>query len=181
MPAINIANGTIDEISRDRGNTLATVSYLGGWGRRQTEETIRLVIGSRTLILNENGNPVPANALRVGMTVNASVSSAMTRSIPPQTTAYIIRILRRQQPDEVTIGNIIDVDRNNSNFTIVTGRDAFSRIRCNVSPDTLIFDKNNRMVNFSRLMPGMRVRVRHARFMTASIPPQTTAFEVRML
>jgi len=93
MPAINIANGTIDEISRDRGNTLATVSYLGGWGRRQTEQTIRLAVGPRTLILNENGNPVPANALRVGMTVNASVSSAMTRSIPPQTTAFEVRML----------------------------------------------------------------------------------------
>ena len=29
--------------------------------------------------------------------------------------------------------------------------------------------------------PGLRVRVRHATFMTASIPPQTTAFEIQIL
>ena len=36
-------------------------------------------------------------------------------------------------------------------------------------------------MGFSRLFPGLRVRVRHANFMTASIPPQTTALEVRVI
>ena len=54
-------------------------------------------------------------------------------------------------------------------------------IRFNVPEDVLIFDRLGRRINFSKLVPGMRVRVRHATFMTASIPPQTTAFEIRVL
>lgn len=38
-----------------------------------------------------------------------------------------------------------------------------------------------RPMNFSGLVSGLRVRVRHAAFMTASIPPQTTAFEIRVV
>lgn len=50
------------------------------------------------------------------MTINAAVSSAMTRSIPPQTVAYLIRIRGRQRADDVTVGNILDVDRNNRSY-----------------------------------------------------------------
>ena len=35
-----------------------------------------------TTILNENGNVILPRELAVGMTINAMVSSAMTRSIP---------------------------------------------------------------------------------------------------
>ena len=115
------------------------------------------------------------------MTINAAVSSAFTRSIPPQTVAYLIRIRGRQRPDDITIGNILDVDRNNRSFTTISDRDFSSIIRFNVPENAVIFDRIGRPINFSRLTPGMRVRVRHANFMTASIPPQTTAFEVRVL
>ena len=113
--------------------------------------------------------------------LNAFISSAMTRSIPPQTNAYLIEIVRRGSQENVTVGRILDVDRNNRSFTTISDRDASSIIRFNVPENAVIFDRFGNFMNFSRLMPGMRVRVRHANFMTASIPPQTTAFEVRVL
>lgn len=181
MPVMNITNATIEDITSERNTTFVTVTYTSREGNRRNEQTVRLVVGPRTIILNANGSPVSANALRNGMTINAAISSAMTRSIPPQSTAYLIRITGRQRPDNITIGNILDVDRNNRSFSTISDRDFSTIIRFNVPENAMIFDRIGRPMNFSRLSPGMRVRVRHADFMTASIPPQTTAFEVRVL
>lgn len=177
----HITNGIIENISSDRGNTLVTVSYLNRSDNRRPEQTIRLVVGNTTTILDENGNPVRANTLTSGMTINAVVSSAMTRSIPPQASAYLIRIVRRPISDNVTVGRILDVDRQNRSFTTISDGNRSSIIRFNVPANALIFDRLGRPMNFSRLASGLRVRVRHAAFMTASIPPQTTAFEIRVL
>ena len=56
MPANRLSNGTIEEIIRERGNTLLTVVYMTGSGKQRREERIRLVIGPRTIILNANGS-----------------------------------------------------------------------------------------------------------------------------
>ena len=181
MPVIPISNGIIEEISRERGNTLVTVTHGTGPGNRRNEQTIRLVVGPRTLIVNSNGTPVPASALAVGMTINATASSAMTRSIPPQATAYLIRIVSRAPQEAVTVGRILEADRRGRNFTTISDRDPSSIIRFNVSEDTTFLGRVGRPIDFAALTPGLRVRVRHANFMTASIPPQTTAFEVQVL
>ena len=180
MPVINISNGLIEDISSERNNTFVTVSYMTGSGRRD-EQTVRLVVGPRTVILDSDGLVLPASALRRGMRINANISSAMTRSIPPQATAYLIRIVRQLPLDTITEGRILDVDRNSRSFTTISDRDFSSIIRFNVSENTVLLDRFGRQMNFARLAPGMRVRVRHATFMTASIPPQTTAFEVRWI
>ena len=181
MAVINITNAVIQDITSEQGITYVTINYTNRQQNQRNEQTLRLVVRPRTIILNANGSPVTANALREGMTINTAVSSAFTRSIPPQAVAYLIRITGRQRPDDITIGNILDVDRNNRSFTTISDRDFSTIIRFNVPDNAMIFDRMGRPVNFSRLAPGMRVRVRHANFMTASIPPQTTAFEVRML
>ena len=181
MAVINITNAVIQDITSEQGTTYVTITYTSRQPNQRNEQTLRLVVRPRTIILNANGFPIKANALREGMNVNVAVSSAYTRSIPPQTTAYLIRIAGRQRPDDITVGNILDVDRNNRSFTTISDRDFSSIIRFNVPDNAMIFDRMGRPVNFSRLTPGMRVRVRHANFMTASIPPQTTAFEVRVL
>ena len=113
--------------------------------------------------------------------VNAAFSSAMTRSIPPQSAAYIIQVVQRRANDSVTIGRIMNVDRQNRSFTTKSDRNLSSVIQFNVPEDAAIWNAFGRPVNFSNLVPGLRVRVRHASFMTASIPPQTTAFEIRIL
>lgn len=181
VASLNITNGIIDEITRERNNTFVTVTYTDRANNRRTEQTVRLVVGPSTVILNENGNPVPVSSLRTGMTINATISSAMTRSIPPQASAFLIRIVRRPMRDNITVGRIIEIDRENRSFTTIRDGNLSTIIRFNVPENAMIFDRIGRPMNFSRLTPGMRVRVRHANFMTASIPPQTTAFEIRVL
>lgn len=204
MPVNTISNGIITNISTDRRTTFVTVTYMENSGNRRREQTIRLVVEPRTVVLNTNGIPVPASALEIGMTIDATFSSSMTRSIPPQANAFMIRIVRparprprpprpkpqpprprpprpQPQPPEVTVGTILNVDRNSRSFTTISNQDFSTIIRFNVSDDTRIFDRSGRPINFGRLSPGMRVRVRHANFMTPSIPPQTTAFEVQVL
>lgn len=178
---MNISNAIIDDISSDRGSTFVTITYSDRVNNRRTEQTVRLVVGRNTTILDENGNFVPPGTLTPGMIVNATFSSAMTRSIPPQAAAYLIRIVRRPIPDNIITGRILEIDRDNRSFTTISDGNRPSVTRFNVPRNTPIFDRNGRTMNFSRLIPGMRVRVRHASFMTASIPPQTTAFEVRVL
>lgn len=180
-PITHISNATIEDISTENNATFVTVSYTERVNNRNSERTARLVVGRNTTVLDENGNVVPARTLTIGMMINAVVSSAMTRSIPPQTAAYLVRIVSRPASENIAIGRILEVDRVNRSFTTINDRNPSSVIRFNVPGNALIFDRNGRPMNFSRLMQGQRVRVRHASFMTASIPPQTTAFEIRVL
>lgn len=181
MPVTHITNGTIENISSERGNTFVLVTYMDGRSNRRDEQTVRLVVGPRTIILNARGEAVTASALRTGMTIHASFSSEMTRSIPPQATAYLIRIVGRPMPDDITIGRILDINRNDRSFTTITDRDFSTVTRFNIPENTMIYNRFGRPMEFRNLNPGMRVRVRHANFKTASLPPQTTAFEVRVL
>lgn len=176
-----INRGRIEDISRDNRNTLITVVYGRGAGRDRMEERLRMVVSNRTLIFDEFGNLIRPSELTRDMIINAVVSSAMTRSMPPQATAYAIRVLRRPVADNVITGRIIDIDRDSRMFTIVSGNNPNSVIRFSVPMNTPVYDMQGRPMGFARLFPGLRVQVRHADFMTASIPPQTTAFEIRVL
>ena len=207
MPIIYIFNGMIMNVTTNENNTLVTVTYRDVSSNMMLEETVILATDPNTVILNENGNETSASTLQAGMLINAIISSAMTRSNPPQAYAYFIIITNEymQQPseqpgmstmpssrpmppnrprpvtDDVTTGNIINVDRNNRSFTTISNLDFSTIVQFNVPEDTPIYNRMGRQVNFSMLAPGMRVRVRHASFMTASIPPQTTAFEIQIL
>lgn len=81
----------------------------------------------------------------------------------------------------VITGRIINIDHRNRTFTTISDRNLSSTIRFNVPPNARIFDVFGRPINFSSLFPGLRVQVRHAPFMTPSIPPQTTAFVIRVI
>lgn len=178
---INISDAVIDNINRENNTTFVTITYTECANCRPMDQTVRLVVGPNTLIFDEAGNTIRVSELRVGMTVNAAFSSAMTRSIPPQATAFMIRIVSRPNNDNITVGRIVEVNRQNRWFTTIGDGRLASIIRFNVPMDARIFDMFGRPMDFGRLVPGLRVQVRHASFMTASIPPQTTAFEVRVL
>ena len=109
------------------------------------------------------------------------VSTTGVRSTPPQAAAYVIQVVGRPRGDNVTVGRIVDVDRQNRSFTTVSDGNISSIMRFNVADNAQIFNVMGRPMNFAGLVPGLRVRVRHAAFMTMSIPPQTTAFEVRVV
>ncbi|MBE5922132.1 MAG: hypothetical protein E7269_05210 [Lachnospiraceae bacterium] len=186
--ANHMMNARIEEMTTDRNVTLITVATGRSTGRRNPS-AVTLIVSRDTLILDERGNRIPASRLQVGMIVNASYSSAMTRSIPPQAQAFSIQIVRRKpdrpnpqpQPHVTTIGRILQVDSRNQSITTISNNNPSSVIQFNISPNTIIYNPFGQRIDLSMLFPGIRVRVQHADFMTASIPPQTPASEIQVL
>lgn len=182
---ISIRDAVIDDIVIDRRNTIVTISYLVVENRQQVIRTLSMIVSGNTVILNQNGRTISARNLQVGMTVNALVSSAMTRSIPPQTRAFQITVVRepQQPPRQVLVktGRIVSVDSQNNLFTIGLPWNINQQMRFVVSRDTVILNRNGRRVGIRHLMPGMNVRVEHSDFQTMSIPPQAVAFLVQIL
>ena len=176
----NITNGRIENVNTAGGATYVTVSYSDCINCIRNTQTVVLVVGSAARVFNADGTQIPASFLRPGMIVNASFSSAMTRSNPPQATAYTIRVVSPNFAESTTTGIIINIDRRNRSFSTVSNGNPISLIQFNVPNNARIFDRFGRPVDFNALRQGQRVTVRHATFMTASIPPQTTAFEVQI-
>jgi hypothetical protein len=105
----------------------------------------------------------------------------MTRSIPPQSRAFSISVVREDNQSAFTEGRVMEVNPEYEFFMIGNPFDINSQMRFNVSDSTIIRDRRGRRIRLSELRPGDFVRVEHATFMTMSIPPQTTAFEVQVL
>lgn len=176
-----VTNARIERVESGRNGSFVIVSGGECTNCGNTNDTIRLNVGENTLILDENGSRIPLMALRNGMFVNAAFSLATTRSIPPQAAAYVIQVVRQRMNDEITVGRIVNVNRQNRSFTTISDGNLSTVIQFNVPEDAAIRNIFGRPMNFSNLVPGLRVRVRHASFMTASIPPQTTAFEIQVI
>lgn len=176
-----ITNGIIEEIEQGRNGSFVLVSYSDCSDCGSGTQVIRLNVSDSTAIMDEEGGRIPLSELQPGMVVNAAFSNATTRSIPPQSAAYVIQIVRRAHRDSVTVGRIVDVDRRGRSFATISDGNPSSMIRFNVADDAQILNAMGRPMHFANLVPGLRVRVRHADFMTMSLPPQTTAYEVRVI
>lgn len=179
--AIRVFSAVIQEVSRDRNTTLVTISYNDCIGCAGFTGPVRLVVNQDTTIRDERGRNIRAGELARGMIVDANFSSAMTRSIPPQAQAFFIQVVRRVNRTETTTGRIIEVNTRNNFILILRNQNPNSAVRFNISSSTVILDPFGRRTSLSSLRPGFRVRVEHASFMTASIPPQTTAFTIQII
>lgn len=181
MAVNRISNATIEEITQDRNNTLVTAVYRDRRNNRGEEQRIQMVVNPATVVVTMNGTRGTEADLKTGMVINAILSNSMTRSIPPQAEAFFIEIVRGGMENNTTIGRIVDIDRKGRNFTTISDGNFTSIIQFNVPQNTPITNRMGRNIDFNSLFPGMRVEVRYAGFMTSSIPPQTTALEVKVL
>ena len=152
IESIFAPNAVIENISFDRNTGLVTISYSNC--PNCPNQQVVLIVDRNTIIQNERGDLIPFRELAVGMVVNASFSSAMTRSIPPQAQAFRIRIVRRMPAYETTTGRIIEVNSQNRFITTMSHANPSSIIRFNTSSDTVILNQWGRTIPFSRLMPG---------------------------
>ena len=145
-------------------------------------QTLRLNTGRNIVILNMFGRRINACQLRKGMWINAVFSSRMTRSIPPQANAFLIIVKRNPRPqNNTTDGRIASVDPRNR--FLITGNpdDINSQIRYTISDDTVILNRFGNPIPLRALRPGQMVRITHADFQTASIPPQTAAYRIQII
>lgn len=178
---IFISNAVIENISFQRNTRLVTISYNDCPTCRNTNQQVVLVVDRDTVIRNQNGASISFRDLAVGMVIDTVISSAMTRSIPPQAQAFRIRVVSSMPAYDTTTGRILEIDSRNRTITTISTLNPSSIIRFQLTPDTVILNRQGRPVPFSRLMNGLRVRIQHATFMTASIPPQTTGFVIQIL
>lgn len=186
---INAEDAVIEEIFHENRSSFVTISYgvLGDFNMIHMN-LATLVVDRNTIIRNRRGRRINVRDLRVGNVVDASFSAAMTRSIPPQSRAFMITVVRENvnpfpEPNfpNVVEDRIIEVDTRNNLLLTGNPYDMMSQMRFAVSDMTDIFDRRGNRIMLRDLRPGQMIRVEHADFMTMSIPPQTTAFRIWVL
>lgn len=177
---IRVNDARIQTVTTDRGTTFVTIEYADCPSCRSRTQ-VTLVVNRNTVIRGERGRNIPARSLEPGMRIDAVFSQAMTRSIPPQAQAFQIRVQNRQPDFPTTVGRILEVNTREQFIRTISDANLSSIIRFNITPETRILDPIGRRISLSNLFPGLRVRVEHAAFMTASIPPQSPAFLIRII
>lgn len=180
---IRVENARIESISIDNNTGNVRISYsVPGERNRHQSQTVVLIVSRDTIIQDQFGQRLSMRDLREGMHIDAEFSSVMTRSIPPQARAF--RIIVRNRKDgssNIKLGMIINVDVANRFFVTGSPNNLRNQMRFSVSNSTVILDRRGNRIDLRNLQPAMMVRVEHADFQTASIPPQTTAFRVQVL
>lgn len=181
---LRINNAFVEEVSFSTRNTgYIIVSYSVPQQNGLTFiERLRLNVNNNTIVLNSLNFPACFCDIRQGMWIDVTFSPAMTRSIPPQSNAFMIIMKRPAQPStNTTTGRILQVDANNNLLTTGRPNDINSQTRFVVTNSTIIQNSNGFPLPLRFLRPGQLVRITHANFQTASIPPQTTAFRIQVL
>ncbi len=178
---ITAENAFIEDINIDNRTAYVTISYgvLGDFNTINME-IVTLIVGRDTVIMDQLGQSMSIRDLREGMRVDAVFSAVMTRSIPPQSRAYRITVISDMQ-SSFNEGRVLEVDPANRFLYTGIPFDIMSQTRFVVTDATTIRDRRGRIIRLRDLRPGDFVRVEHANFMTMSIPPQTTAFDIQVL
>ena len=199
---MRINNALVEEafcFNNSSGNILITYAPSGG-NTSSTQQTLRLNINPNTTILNSFGQSMCLCCLQRGMRVNVIADSRMTRSIPPQSNAILIMVQSSfqqpfppqrplppqrpfppQRPSSTTTGQILLIDFDNNYLITSDPNNRNNQTRFNITNTTTFTNRLGFPIRFSSLQPGQMVRITHANFQTASIPPQTTAFNIQQL
>ncbi len=182
---MRIDNAFVEESScMNDSNGFLVVSYaVRGANQTTSIETIRLNVNRNTVILNSFGRRTSLCRIRKGSWINAVFSSRMTKSIPPQSNALLILVRRPSQnlAPVVTTARVASVDPVGNFLYTGSPNQIDSQTRYVITNSTAIINSNGRQVGIRALRPGQMVRITHANFQTASIPPQTTAYHIQIL
>lgn len=178
---IHIKNGVVDEIRMEEQESFVTVTYKtsGEFGLKFVT-TVTLVAGKNTVIQDESGQEKSLKDLKEGMKIDALASSRMTRSLPPQTAAYEIRIQKEKQYQTTETRVLMADIKNQILYTGIPGQPS-KQIKFIISKETRILNRRGMPIHLWNLRRGQFVRVQHADFLTNSIPPQTAAYRIQIL
>ena len=182
---IRIDNALVEETScpEDAGGSIV-ISYTASGPDQMTQsvENVRLNLSERTVILNSDGQELCACCIQTGSRVDVVFSARMTRSIPPQSNAYLVIVRREPGQDlAVTTGRIAYYDEATHSLYTGSPGNVNTQKRFILTDDTPIINRMGRPVGVQALRPGRVVRIAHENFMTASIPPQTRARSIQII
>ncbi len=95
---IHVDNALIKEVVANTGSEgYVLISFhVANDNKKTYMEEVRLNVGSDTLIIDEKGRKLNLYDLEKGMHIDGEFSSAMTRSIPPQSYTYRIVLLQEK-------------------------------------------------------------------------------------
>ena len=179
---IHVENALIEEVATDTGKRgYVLISFQAGDDNNMIYmQEVRLNVAEETIIIDEEGRPLNLYAFKEGMRIDADISAAMTRSIPPQSYAY--RIVMLQEKASVTkTDRVVGVDIENGFLLTGNPYDINDQFVFTISSETEIVDRNNNAISLEEIQPGQQVWVEHAIFQTLSIPPQSPAYRVKVL
>lgn len=180
---IRANDAIIEEISINNsrvGNVTIAYGVMGDFHMIHINLVV-LRVSEDTVIRDKFGRNIALRNLRKGMIVDAEFSSIMTRSNPPQSNAFRITVVGENEPFNVTVGRVLNIDTRNNFLDTGTANNITSIIRFVITDATRIMDRRGNRISLRNLRPGQTVRVEHATFQTLSIPPQTTAFRVQVI
>ncbi len=179
---LTILDAIIERIYTDGNTRYVLISYITTDPNFNVrKDFITLVVGDDTVILDPFGEETSFKALRPGLIIYADFSAAMTYSIPPQARAFKIVISYKNMVFNGRMDRILEIDTENRFLYTGRAEDMLSQIRFVITDSTQILDEEGKIIRLEDLRPGQLVRIAYATFMTASIPPQTTAFRVQLL
>lgn len=182
---LRVENALAEDVVMQTENTgFMVISYaVTEPGHTISIQTLRLNVNRHTAILNSFGQTVCLCEIQKGMWIDAVFSPMMTRSIPPQSSAFLIMIRRGNSASgtTVTTDRIAWIDFDNHFLYTGNRNDINSQIRFTISDTTVITDRSGKPFSLRFLRPGQMVRITHADFQTASIPPQTNAYHIQLI
>ncbi len=180
---LHVNSAIIDEVVADTARTGYMIISFAASDENSViyREEIRLNVGDDTIIIDENGVLLDMYDLDEGMQIDADFSSAMTRSIPPQASAFRIVVLDEEVSEEITVDRVVSVDTNNNFLLTGSPYDMYDQMIFTISDETVILNQDNNPISLGDIQPGQLVRVEHAIFQTLSIPPQSPAYRVEIL
>ncbi|WP_243109916.1 hypothetical protein [Clostridium sp. E02] len=180
---IQVNYALVEEVYTPNSRTgYLLISYdLPGEKEMTFQELVQLNVDWNTILINQYGDSISLCSIIKGDRVNATFSKLMTRSIPPQSNAYRIIALMGSPSFRVTTGRILMIDSARNVLYTENPYNSSDQMRFTISSATNIVNYNGNQMQLTQLKPGEMVRVEHANFQTASIPPQTTAFLIEQL
>lgn len=180
---IQVNSALVEEVYTPNSRTgYLLISYVYPGEKEMTyQELVQLNVDWNTILINQYGDSISLCSIIKGDRVNATFSKLMTKSIPPQSNAYRIIALMGSPLFRVTIGRILRVDPERNVLYTVNPNNSNDQMSFIISSATNIIDFNGNQMQLTQLTPGEMVRVEHANFQTASVPPQTTAFLIEQL
>lgn len=119
------------------------------------------------------------NDVTVGATVKVYFAETMTASIPPQTYAKEVVFVNAQVEQKLFVNATV---KEVGEGFILADTEAMGEVMFMVSDETNIHHEMNRMLyRINDIKVGDKISVNHSEAMTASLPPQTAAFEIIIL
>lgn len=180
---MEVQNALVEEMYTPNSRTgYLIISYADpGENDMINIELIQLNIGWETILIDQFGEAISLCSITKGSYVNATFSTVMTRSIPPQSNAYRIIAMVDSLSYRITTDRILLVDSDNHFVYTGNPNDESDQMRYVITSATDIVGEDGNPLTLDDLKPGKMVRIKHANFQTASIPPQTTAFVIELL